>query len=119
MLEKNVRLKENFELKSSNDMSEMDFAREEQKRFHRLFWEQDITILSDSSSSEEQLLETMKNIGFYAQENRAELLEMLKTHPLFNDELVRRAIEQLKIEWWLDDPIESRQGWETLEKLLV
>lgn len=48
--------------------------------------------------------------------NLQELAPLLVSHPNFSDELLERITGNLKLQWWGDDPIESRVGWETLER---
>jgi hypothetical protein len=58
-------------------------------------------------------MEIGKRIPFLYPEKLAPLLV---SHPNFTDELLESIVEDLKIQWWGDDPIESRIGWETLER---
>lgn len=46
----------------------------------------------------------------------AELAPILVSHPNFTDELLAVIVGNLKLQWWGDEPTESRVGWETLER---
>jgi hypothetical protein len=59
------------------------------------------------------LIEIGKQIPFL---NPEELAPLLVSHPNFTDELLEEIVSNLKIQWWGDDPIECRMGWETLER---
>lgn len=48
--------------------------------------------------------------------NPEDLAPLLVSHPNFTDELLEKIVSHLKIQWWGDDPIECRVGWETLER---
>lgn len=59
------------------------------------------------------LIEIGQRIPFL---NPEELAPLLVSHPNFTDELLERIVSDLKVQWWGDDPIECRIGWETLER---
>lgn len=59
------------------------------------------------------LVEIGQRIPFLHPEKLAPLLV---SHPNFTDELLEKIVSKLKIQWWGDDPIECRIGWETLER---
>lgn len=69
--------------------------------------------LTQPSTPTDVLVEIGEKIPFY---NLQELAPMLVSHPNFTDELLERIVGNLNIQWWGDDPIECRKGWETLER---
>lgn len=69
--------------------------------------------LARPSTPIDVLVEIGERIPFL---NPEEMAPLLVTHPNFTDELLDRIVASLKIQWWGDDPIECRIGWETLER---
>lgn len=66
-----------------------------------------------STTPDDVLVEIGQRIPFL---NPEELAPLLVSHPNFTDELLEKIVSNLKIQWWGDDPIECRIGWETLER---
>lgn len=66
-----------------------------------------------STTPTDVLIEIGQRIPFL---NPDELAPLLVSHPNFTDELLEKIVSNLKIQWWGDDPIECRIGWETLER---
>lgn len=48
--------------------------------------------------------------------NPEELAPLLVSHPNFTDELLEEIVSNLKTQWWGDDLMMGRIGWETLER---
>ncbi len=89
-----------------------------QKAFHELFWDKNSATLKNVESTSEELLAVMENLGFYNLADRKALIELVAVHPNYFPELKTKAIDQLHSQWWGDDPIECRLGWEALEQFL-
>lgn len=93
-------------------------SREQAARIHDLFWQRDSEVLTNPGSTEADLLKFMEGIGHYSAEDREALAQLLILHPAYSDELARKAIENLKVQWWGDNPMECSNGCRTLEALL-
>ena len=85
---------------------------------HDLFWQRDCEVLTNPGSTEDDLLRFMDGIGHYSVEDREALVQLLILHPAYSDELARKAIEGLKVQWWGDNPVECSNGCRTLESIL-
>lgn len=92
--------------------------RDQNARIHDLFWERDCEILTNPASTEDDLLKLMDGIGNYSAEDRAALAQLLALHPMYSDDLARKAIKSLEAQWWGDNPVECSNGCRTLESIL-
>lgn len=71
-------------------------------------------VLALPTTPTDVLVEIGENIPFM--DDVDEFAALLVSHPNFTDELLERIVGNLKIQWWGDDPIESRLGWEALQR---
>ena len=69
-------------------------------------------VLSLPGTPVEELIKIGESIPWL---NLEELAPLLVSHPNFTDATLEALVKHLKIQWWGDDPIECRIGWETLE----